>query len=74
MERLIKNADELYLNFYNTKSEGTVYVSTSIRKNTLCGERQGKITIDGTVRKFNFVGIGGVYEASIINLSQIGNN
>lgn len=66
MEPLINNGDELYEYFMNCSRpiaakrvkkipyEG-VFVSSSVRKSVLTNERQGKITIGGTVKRIEFV-------------------
>ena len=49
------------------------YVTTSLRRDVMAGEMQGKFIHEGQVHSFNFKSLGGgVYEASINgNLNEV---
>lgn len=74
MEQQIKSTEELINWFFEisktnqiiTTIHKGIYVTTEVRRNIMCSDRQGKITINGQVERIVFTNLsGGVYHACI---------
>ena len=74
MEKAIESGEDLYEFFFRAKRIGGnvgeqrvtdgIFVDSKVRKEVLTSEKQGKITIGGSIKLIEFVDIGGgVYRA-----------
>ena len=73
-ERKIQSGNELHEWFFATRNNdrlSSVMVDNNVRKDVLLGNNQGKITIDGTVKRIQFDNkTGGVWLAKLVKLND----